>query len=412
MKRVVLIFFFTMALLAGCAAPEPVVDLPTPQMTEPAVTQPADTPALRPTDPPASPTLAATAEPTQPAQPFGWIAFIGSDENLWLVDPVTGEQQQLTQDATPTQPEPGTATVRYCCAEWSSDGRLLAYQREMGTPVTEGAQYEFSLWVYDIDSGSAGLVLENQMTAGFAWRPGTHVLTYGLSIPGEYFTTRGSPAPEYAQGIWAVDADRGVPFELVPPERGLALVAPQWSRDGRFISFDEVLYMEGRGYFAYYDMEAQEYTSWEKAIGMYDWSEDSERIAYDTLTYTASGTERIYLNNRQGTEEQAFSPEYEQGYAFSPVFAPQNDRLAFLAELHGPDSSQYTLFVQMLDGGEPRALGVFEQVMELAWSQDGERLVLSTGPYENRQIVVVRVANGAIQVLAGGYQPAWQPASP
>jgi len=47
---------------------------------------------------------------------------------------------------------------------------------------------------------------------------------------------------------------------------------PNWSPDGRFLGFDEVLYMEGRGQFAYFDFETQSYMAWDDVIGSYSWS--------------------------------------------------------------------------------------------------------------------------------------------
>ena len=416
------IFFFTLilVLIAGCAAPSLPGAQPTPLVPDQPTPAGVDTPAPVPTSPPASPTVrvaqpTVTAEPPTevPERPPGWIAYIGVDENLWLVNPDTGEQRQLTQDAIPLESDAQKETIRYCCAQWSSDGRLLAYRREAGSRESDGFQYQFDLWVFDLVSGDARAVLENLQVAGYAWRPGTHLIAYGLPIALEYFISRGEPAAELAEGIWAVDADAGSPYELVPPERGFSIISPKWSRDGRFLAFEEMLYMEGRGKFAYYDFEAQQYVAWDDVIGSYDWSPDGEAIAYDRMVYTPIGTERIWLNNRQGDAEQAFSPENEQGYAFNPVFSPQGDRLAYLAELSGvPDTLQYTLFVQPYQNGEPRELGVFEQTYDPAWSPDGERLALSSGPFEDRQVFVVDVAGGSVEVLAEGTQPAWQPVSP
>jgi hypothetical protein len=79
-------------------------------------------------------------------------------------------------------------------------------------------------------------------------------LAYIPELEGEYFTTRGDkPDSTYAKGIIGFEVDSGETVELVKPERGYALYGPVWSPDGRFLSFNELLYMEGRGPFAYYD---------------------------------------------------------------------------------------------------------------------------------------------------------------
>ena len=419
MLRSILPVLLALALLSGCAAPAPQIALATPttaNQAEPAATlTPLTVLAPSPTAEVIQPT--AETEPTAPPAPesqAGSIAYSGADGNVWLVNPSSGEMKQLTQDAAPSINPNTTAPVDYCCMEWSSDGRLLAFYRQAGTPVEQGMQFAYSLWVYDAASGETRLLLDQQSITGFAWKPLTHLIAYGLPVEPNYFVSRGGVAAELARGIAAVDADSGAVLELVKPERGFTLVNPNWSPDGRFVSFEEVLYMEGRGSFAYYDLEEQKYTSWEKPIGGYDWSPDSAAVVYDTLTYAPSGTERIFRSSREGADEQPLSPDFEPGYAFSPVYAPQGDWVAYLAELGDPSNSQYKLFVQSSQDGEPRELGTFEQPGYLGWSPDGQSLVLGVGPFgsDTRQIVIVSAADGSVKPLVKGSEPAWQPAVP
>lgn len=417
MQRFIIFVLLAALTLAGC-------NLASPGTTQPGNTE---TQVLSPTAESGKPTATDVPAATQPAtqtqetaQPPGtaapqegqaWIAYTGADGNIWLLDRVSGEGRQITQDAAtfqPGQPAP-EKQIGYCCARWSSDGSLLAYRREVGTAIESGYQYLFELWVYVPDSHESRMLLQAENIPGFAWKPASQLIAYALPIPTEYFLNR---SQELATGLWAVEADTGNTYELVPPERGFALVNPQWSPDGRFLSFDEVIGMEGRGYFAYYDFEKQEYASWEEAIGQYDWSPDSATIAYDGLTYVAGGGERIWLRGRQGGEERPLSPDYQPGYAFRPFFSPQGDQLAYLARLGGPETEPVSLFVVNIAEGEPRSLGVFEQAYELSWSPDGTRLALSSGPYENAQVVEVKVADGSIAALAEGREPAWRPEGP
>jgi Tol biopolymer transport system component len=258
-------------------------------------------------------------------------------------------------------------------------------------------------------SGETQVYLENQRIIGYAWRPGTYEIAYGKEIDQNFFLTQD---PDLASGLGILDTNTGQVNDFVLPERGFPLVNPQWSPDGRLVGFDEVYLMEGRGMFAYYDVESQQYHAWEEPIGFYSWSPDAEIIAYDRLTYTPTMEERIYLNSLDGGQERMISPDYENGYAFMPVFSPQGSELAYLAELTGPDSQQYTIFVIDIASGEPRSLGVFESVPELRWSPDGQKLVYSAGPFGNRQVMIIDVEDSSVDVIASGYQPEWQPASP
>jgi Tol biopolymer transport system component len=411
MKRFRLILFLALALiLAACTtqslSPTPFPGTPLPPSTATAPPEPTAVDTQEPT-PTEEPTQAPTATEAQP-ETQNWVAYIDLDGNLALVARATGETRQITQDAARLQPSSDVQqdAISYCCAQWSSDGALLAYQRDVGVAIESGYDFELTLWVYDLEAGSSRPVLTDGQTNGFGWRPGERLIAYGKMIPTEFFFERSA---EYAVGIWAVVVDTGETYELVAPENGLPLGGPQWSPDGRFLGFDEISQMEGRGTFAYFDFETQTYNRWEDTIGAYDWSPGGELVAYDRQAYTATGGERIWARERQGEKEGALSPDYGAGYAYGPVFSPDGNKLAYLAALGGPETFETTLYVVDVEDGEPRELGTFEQILSLGWSADGENLVFSAGPFETQQVLEVSAQDGASRVLAEGRFPAVQP---
>lgn len=410
-------------ILAGCASPSPRTVEPELTSTQPNTPSSAVTGETN-TDTPIAMEATTTIQPaTQTQEPSpptetptpqevpGWLAYIGNDGNIWMVERVSGEKQQVTDDAVPFLPgePPPEKEVSYCCTQWSSDSSLLAYRRDAGTAIESGYQYLIELWVYAPETQESHMLMQGENLPGFSWKPESHLITYALPIPTEYFLNRSSGL---ATGIWLVDADAGDTSQLVSPERDFSLANPIWSPDGRFLSFEEVLAMEGRGNFAYYDFANQEYISWEEAIGQYDWSPDGETIAYDRLNYTPVGDERIWLRDRQNVNERQISPDSQPGYAFRPKFSPKGDQLAYLAKLNGPETDPVTLFVVDLPDGEPGDLGTFDQVYQISWSPDGAFLALSTGPYESAQVVEVTVADGTRRVLAEGREPVWRPENP
>lgn len=419
MTKAFLLPLLLAALLAGCglplstaptAGPEANPTIEEPELAETMAALIATASAV-----PGSPTPAPQGETAVPAPtqaPAGsWVALTAPDRNIWLVNSETSEMRQVTFDATPFDPGTGQDTVEYSNPRWSSDGRFLAYQRQASQPVPDGLQFEYSFLVYDTETGQERAVLPDSPTAGYDWQPGTHLLTFALPADMNYFATRGTVNPDLARGIWAYDAGaQGEPYDLVRPENGRTLVAPKWSPDGGYLGFDEVILMEGRGMFAWYDVAAGQYHALEQQVGTYDWMPGGGSIVYDMLTYAPNGTERIGFINLADKSARALLPEIEGGYAFAPALSPDGQQVAFMVGTN-PDEGviTYTLMVQPSAGGEPRSLGVFEYLDGLDWSSDGAYLVFSSGTYERRQVVAVRAADGAIRVLAPGWQPAWQP---
>ena len=189
----------------------------------------------------------ATSSEPLPVENLGLtVAFIGTDGNLWLADASGGPPRQITSDAAPM--EAGGEVISYYFPKISSDGRFIAARRDAGVPITEGVRYQFGLWVYNTETGESRSVYDDPDSppAGFDWKPGTHLLAYGVGSDPNYFTIRGGkPDPALTTGIYTVDLDSGETSLLVNPENGYSLILPIWSPDGRFLSFDELVYMEG-----------------------------------------------------------------------------------------------------------------------------------------------------------------------
>ena len=228
-------------------------------ITPTAVNAPGETPTARtlvPTSvsttptPVSSPTsdwdpAAATAVPEAsiPA-----LTYLGPDSNVWVLEAGSETPRQVTFDANLMGSD--SAAVEYGYPRLSSDGTLLAYSREVGTPVASGFDFTTGLWVTNLTTGEQRQIMDGR-PAGMAWKPGSHLLSYGTAVDGNYFITRGEPDSTLANGISAIDLDSGETLELVAPERGYALSSPKWSPDGHFLAFTEVFNMEGSGLFAY-----------------------------------------------------------------------------------------------------------------------------------------------------------------
>lgn len=386
-------------MLSACVSQPLQSSEPTPVETQPIPTE------MIPT------VTAPSPEPPAPTEvPQNWVAFIGDDGNIWLVNAINGELVQITMDAAgyPMDVNDQSPVVQFQRPKWSSDGILLAYERQDAEKIDEGYSFQFSLWVYNLDTGETNPIHQGEQMVGFDWKPGTHSIAYGQAFDPNYFARHGTEA-SLAKGLRQIDVDSGETIDLVQPERGFHLVAPVWSPDGRFLSFQEVYLMEGSGKFGYFDFEADEYVAWDEPIGGYSWGRNGETIAYDLLTYVAQGTESIWVEPREGGDPTRLSLQIDNGYAYSPVYSPMSDWLVYLADLDGIDANMATLFIVDAAGGQPRELGTFENTGFLSWTPDGYHLLMTRGPWDNSEILLLSTTDGSLRVLAEGSQPVWNP---
>ncbi len=346
-----------------------------------------------------------TPEPALPS----WLAFVGLDGNIQMIDTTSDQQIAVTIDGRSMMdfPQP-EQYVQYSDPAWSSDGLFLAFIKTANTQLSDRLESMYSLVVYDVSNGELSEVLSDPDLSSFAWKPDSHLIAYALRTAPAYFTARGSVDATLAKGIFAVDTDTLETSVLVKLQ-GYSLILPQWSPDGRFVSFNEILYMEGRGIFAYYDFEDQEYTSWEHPIGNYDWSQDGEMIIYDDLTYISAGDERIYLNDRYDEDEVLFNETDDDYYASNPVFSPDGEVVLFKETENFTDNNISTLWVKALDGSEIESILEDTEVYDILWSPDGEYALVVQGPYDNPTLLEVNVYDYTTRVLGQGWSPDWQP---
>lgn len=347
---------------------------------------------------------------TETSEPLSrMIVYVGLDDNLWQVNTVTGEKTQFTNDAAGFSADNSTVVVGYQSPAWSSDGRYLAFQRYTATPMSSGYSYAYNLMIYDAESKETRALLQNIQTTGFAWKPGTHLLSFGRDIPPEYWTARGSVDAALASGIWGIDADTNATSELVKPEAGYSLVNPVWAPNGEVLSFEEAIYMEGRGPLAYYDFSAGKYVRWEESIGAVSWAPDGSQLLHDNLNYSPSYDERIFLVNRDHSGEKQLSPDVKDSYAYNPVFSPDGSQVAYLFVQGQEGNSKTSVMLLNLSGGDPRELASYNQVYNLSWSPDGQSLLFSGGNYPDTKIILLSIAKGTVIELGDGWQPAIQP---
>jgi Tol biopolymer transport system component len=409
MKRFIFLSMISILALAACS---PIIDKQMDPVTAvqqtPTQVIETQTPMVEVPQPTATeiPTLAPTST-TEP-EIANWIAFVGLDGNVQLVNPLNGDQKSLTTDGlsmTITSTEP---YIQYSNPNWSSDGVFLVFKKTIITPLPDRQDYQDSLIVYDMNTEKSVEILSGETFTGFSWRPGTHVISYSLMTDPNYFTARGTVDESLAKGVMGFDVDTMQSLELVSSQ-GYSLIWPQWSPDGRFVGFDEILYMEGRGNFAYYDFEDQEYFSWERPIGSYQWSQDGELLVYDYLTYAPNGEERIFINDRYDEDETQIGDTDEGFYLSNPIFSADDEQIIYKETDLFLEANATQLVLLDLESNEKEIILEPTDVFDIVRSPDGETILVVIGPYNSPTLMEVNLYDFTARELGNGWWPAWQP---
>lgn len=389
----------TASLIVGCVQqgvglPQETQAVATEQIV---VTEIAATP--EPTEPVSTDAVIVTEEP-QATETFESLAYIGIDGNLWLVNAATQQQTQVTQDAGKKSDDDQNA-VGYMFPQWSPDGGLIAYQRVVG----QGSTGSRSLEVYNVATKETKSYLQDTLISGISWKPSTHQIAYGLG----FNPANGIPAADQAKGIMQIDIDSGEVVELVKPERDYQLILPVWSENAAVLSFMELFEVGKTGNFASYDFTSQTYTSWEVPAGSYSLYPDGSFVVYDNWYEEPQGSTAIHIKPTKGGEDTQLSPDIQDGFSYSPVISPDGARIAYLADLDG-SGDVVTLYIMDIAGSPARELGKFQNGSDLQWTMDSSHLIVTRGPYEATEIVLLNTTDGALTVLANGRQPDWNPA--
>lgn len=345
-----------------------------------------------------------------------WIAFVGNDGNIYLTRPDGSQLTPLTADASPmaaTHPPPDF--LEYARPIWSPDGQKLSFIRRTGhydTSANRLITVEFVV-VYDLHSRTMRSVAEN--LGQYAWSPDSSALVYGKA--NQWGATRGGGWQQPPNGIWKLDLASGQTVEVVKPQGVNPLTRPQFSPDGRYLSFDIPIYMEGLGYFGYYDLQQNAYHTWEsegQEVGLYSWAHDSSFIIFDRNTYVPQPGNQLWRAGAQLENPQVISPKADNYAFYQPLVSPDSKFIAcFGAVLQVPEE-KYTLWVMNNDGSESRVVLIAtapEQLFSFAWSPDSRSLVTASGIWEQQIIRVVDAGTAQKVKLAEGREPAWQPAS-
>jgi Tol biopolymer transport system component len=338
-----------------------------------------------------------------------WIAFLDAQQNVWMIASDGTEMKQITDDAQIIYDDQGLniGIVNYFHLEWSPDGSRLAFVRN-DSDFKEYVESR-SFWIYSVENGLTDrfdIHIQN-----YTWNPNSRAIDFSPKVPD---ILDPNLSLDSIQGILELDITTREITELVPPQNGRPIIAPAWSPDGKKISFDEVIYIEGRGNFGYYDFETNSYITWEEdlenQIGNYSWFPDSQHIAYDGVGYVPGPGARIWKTDLERTSSTPLTNMDVVQFAYWPMISPQGNQIAYLASYPGQMMEQTWLWVANLDGSNARQISEHESAAEQTWSPDGNAILYTVRePDGSRRIYIYDFSLSKSRPLTKGSFPRWQP---
>jgi Tol biopolymer transport system component len=338
--------------------------------------------------------------PPLPAE--GWIAYLDHQGNVQLISSDGADHRLVTSDGHES------GNIADIGLKWSPNGQHLAFVRQ----DFAGALGQESLLVYDPIADFLQVLVMGDDINGFDWSPESRRLVYGREIPEEFWANPvdpGVPIP----GLWQVELISGQRSELVPSP-GAPIIRPQWSPDGRYLSFEEVAGMEGSGYFTVYDLVAKSFVNVgsEAQLGAYSWSPDGSGVAFDGITYDGRG-EGLWHVNIPALHALKLTLAPPNGTDEFPLFSTSGEYIAFLRAAGDPqENSPVQIWVMGGESAEPRlvtALPLTDFFDSFSWASDDQHLVVSSGSFAQSQIYIVELESGAARFLTSGRSPEWQP---
>lgn len=282
----------------------------------------------------------------------GTIAYIGDDLNVYTIDPETGEQMMLTDDATMTE-----ASYRYYrWPTWSNDGRLAYFAVSDG----ESAPYMTEIFVSP-DGNTSGKRIysgENEIYNYASWAPANCADTDDCRILAVLMSERGrglfvEAVKDQVAGNPTETIGRGGPFYY------------SWSADAR-----QMLWQRNNRQLDVYSVEdntVQENLSQEAGTFQAPhWSPTDRRLLLGT---SSADSETTDISVIEDGAEQILVSDLDGVVAFA--WSPDGKRVAYVDD-RGP------LVVVDSMSGEVISQTVIGGVVSFFWSPDSRKLAYIT----------------------------------
>jgi len=329
----------------------------------------------------------------------GQIAYVGTDNNIWIVRGENGENVRVTNDSN--------EQINYLSPRYSPDGTMLAYCQ-----TVYGEQTVHNLFITRVGEWQPILITDDLLCQHWAkrsydWSPDSKKIIYNLpsNLSAE---TRNW---ENYHGIRLVDITTGESSEVIPPPSTNPLSNPHWSPDGAWIKFYEISQYSGLNSLMTGENQTGTIYNWLGAgsvwPGASDWSPNSSEIVFDEVPYTGYSGAGLYLASPKGENiRRIYSSD---GFsAQQPRWSPNGSTIAFLSKPYS--GGLWSLMLVNPDGNDPRAAYSSEnRVVPVVWSPSGDKILFGTRTEDSIELVIHDLndsSNHSIGV-AGAWEADW-----
>jgi Tol biopolymer transport system component/uncharacterized protein (DUF1499 family) len=352
------------------------------------------------------PNLYTNTQTTSGGKP-GLIAFL-RNENVWISLENGKEARQITFDAkSEVKTKNGITSfinIGYSNLKWSPNGLFLSFiRKEISKSGDLVVEVKYSLQVCNIKNNNIREVL-SEPVSGYTWRPDSIAIAYGKEI---HWNDKYSETIN-AAGIWEINLQTNRSSEIIAPVNDKHLIDPSFSFDSRYLSFEEVVYLEGHGLFGIYDFDTKSYTVYDKTFGNYSWSPGSNIIAFDGSVYVPGEGTMIQLFDANQNSTSPLTPFDSSMIYYLPLFSPDGKKIVYLGSRDIVITN--SLWLINLDGTEPKMIAPeVTGGYSFDWSPMSDKIIYSYQIDGKCVIYKFDITTSRTQYIIDGNSPMWQP---